>query len=222
VSKRDRHDSDRRGDRRDSQPEEDQQQRRPGETDLQESDSLTALKAILSKVSAHLHPLKLTQEESIRLVEQLYASVLETDVKLAGEADDTRKSSILAYIQNTSITRDNGRLVVEYQPPKEAPAEAAASERPATTSSEPAAAEARPAVTPATTTPPETTAPPEAPPAAPAEKRAPSSSRPRQSSGTRSGGSKRTSEPKKAEQAAEPVAEPAVADPPPETPASED
>ncbi len=210
MSKRDRHDSDRRGDRRDSQPEE-EQQRRPGEADLQESDSLTALKAILSKVSAHLHPLKLTQEESIRLVEQLYASVLETDVRLAGEADDTRKSSILAYIQNTSITRDSGKLVVEYQPPKEAAAEAAASERPASTAADPGAAEARPAVTPATTatTPPETTASTQAPPAAPADKRAPSSGRPRQSPGARSGSSKKASEPKRA-------------DPPAETPPSED
>jgi hypothetical protein len=134
VSKRDRYDSDRRGERRDSQPD-DEQQRRSGEVDPQESDSLSALKAILSKVSALLNPLQLTQEESIRLVEQLYGSVLETDVRLAGEADDTRKSSVLAHIQNTNITRDGGKIVVEYpsgretageKPPLEEPSVATA------------------------------------------------------------------------------------------------
>ncbi len=55
MSKRDRRDSDRRSDRRDSQPE-DEHQRRTGENDVQEGDSLVALKAILSKVSALLRP----------------------------------------------------------------------------------------------------------------------------------------------------------------------
>ena len=101
MSKRDRRDIDGRdrdrrdGDRRDYQPD-DEQQRRGGEGDIQEGDSLTALKAILSKVAALLRPLNLTAEESIRLVEQLYGSVLDMDVALAGEADDTRKSSTLA------------------------------------------------------------------------------------------------------------------------------
>jgi hypothetical protein len=123
VSKRDRYDSDRRGDRRDSQPD-DEQQRRSGEAEAQEGDSLTALKAILAKVAALLNPLQLTQEESIRLVEQLYGSVLETDVKLAGEADDARKSSVLAQIQNATITRAGDKIVVEYPSAREPVAEA--------------------------------------------------------------------------------------------------
>jgi outer membrane biosynthesis protein TonB len=111
---RDGRDRDRRDyDRRDYQPDDDQQ-RRSGDGDLQEGDSLTALKAILSKVAAQLRPLNLTAEESIRLVEQLYGSVLDMDVALAGEADDTRKSSTLAYLQNTTIRREGDRLVVEY------------------------------------------------------------------------------------------------------------
>ncbi len=111
---RDGRDRDRRDyDRRDYQPDDDQQ-RRSGDGDLQEGDSLTALKAILAKVAAQLKPLNLTAEESIRLVEQLYGSVLDMDVALAGEADDTRKSSTLAYLQNTTIRRDGDRLVVEY------------------------------------------------------------------------------------------------------------
>jgi hypothetical protein len=118
MSKRDRRDDgrdrDRRDyDRRDSQPD-DEQQRRLGESDAQESDSLTALKAILTKVASLLKPLNLTADESIRLVEQLYGSVLDMDVALAGEADDTRKSSTLAYLQNTTIRREGDRLVVDY------------------------------------------------------------------------------------------------------------
>ena len=63
MSKRDRRDERRPRprpagrDRRDSQPD-DEQQRRVGEGDLQEGDSLTALKAILSKVAALLKPLQ--------------------------------------------------------------------------------------------------------------------------------------------------------------------
>jgi hypothetical protein len=118
MSKRDRRDSDgrdrdRRDDRRDYQDDEGQQ-RRIGEGDLQESDSLTALKAILSKVAAALRPLNLGADEAIHLVEQLYGSVLDMDVALAGEADDTRKSSTLAYIYKTTIRRDGDKLVVEY------------------------------------------------------------------------------------------------------------
>jgi hypothetical protein len=119
MSKRDRRDGDGRDrdrrdyDRRDSQPDDDQQ-RRLGEGDALEGDSLTALKAILSKVAALLKPLNLSAEESIRLVEQLYGSVLDMDVALAGEADDTRKSSTLAYINRTNITREGDQLAVEY------------------------------------------------------------------------------------------------------------
>jgi len=149
MTGRDRRDRERRpSERRDSQPD-DEQQRHPGDVDLQEGDSLTALKAILAKVAALLQPLKLTQEESISLVEQLYGSVLETDVKLAGEADDRRKSSVLAHIQNTTITRSGDKIVVDY--PKErkadAPAETPAPETPAPEAapSETASAESTPA-----------------------------------------------------------------------------
>jgi hypothetical protein len=114
MSGRDRRDRDRRpGERRDSQPD-DEQPQRTGEVDLQEGDSLTALKAILAKVAALLVPLQLNQDESISLVEQLYGSVLDTDVRLAGETDDRRKASMLAHIQNTNVTRSGGKIVVEY------------------------------------------------------------------------------------------------------------
>jgi hypothetical protein len=124
MSKRDRRDSDGRDrdrrdyDRRESQPE-DEQQRRTSEGEAQEGDSLTALKAILSKVATQLKPLNLSADESIRLVEQLYGSVLDMDLALAGEADDTRKSSTLAYIQRTTIRRDGDRLVVDFPTPEE-------------------------------------------------------------------------------------------------------
>jgi hypothetical protein len=127
MSRRDRRDSDRRdnerrdgdrrpGDRRDMQPDDDQQ-RRTNEPDPQESDSLTALKAILGKVANLLQPLQLTPDESIRLVEQLYGSVLDMDVKLAGETDDRRKSSVLAHIQNITVVRKGDKTVVEYPAP---------------------------------------------------------------------------------------------------------
>lgn len=130
MSKKDQRDNGRRGDRRDSQPEDDHQ-RRTGDIDTQESDSLAALKAILGKVAKLLKPLQLTQDESIRLVEELYGKVLETDLQLAGEADDTRKSSVLAAIQNATIHRENGKIVVDYStapvetPGAEAPAQGA-------------------------------------------------------------------------------------------------
>jgi hypothetical protein len=116
VSKRERRDGDRRDrdmERRDGQSD-NEYQRRAGETDAQEGESLTALKAILAKVATLLQPLQLTPEESIRLVEQLYGSVLEMDVKLAGEADDARKSSVLAHVQNIIVRREDDKLVVEY------------------------------------------------------------------------------------------------------------
>lgn len=127
MSKKDQRDNGRRGDRRDSQPEDDHQ-RRTGDIDTQESDSLAALKAILGKVAKLLKPLQLTQDESIRLVEELYGKVLETDLQLAGEADDTRKSSVLAAIQNATIHRENGKIVVDYST---APVETPGAEAPA-------------------------------------------------------------------------------------------
>ncbi len=119
MSKRDRRDNDgrdrdRRDDRRDRDWDDDGQQRRAGEGDLQESDSLSALKAILSKVASLLRPLNLSGDESIRLVEQLYGSVLDMDSAMAGEADDTRKSSTLAYIHNTAIAREGDKVVVRF------------------------------------------------------------------------------------------------------------
>jgi hypothetical protein len=126
MSRRDRRDGDRRPpDRRDSQPDE-EQQRRPGDADAQEGESLTALKAILGKVAGLLSSLQLTQDESISLVEQLYGSVLDMDVKLAGETDDRRRSSVLAHIQNTVIARTGGKISVEYPIAPEAKAEAPA------------------------------------------------------------------------------------------------
>jgi hypothetical protein len=117
VSEKKRRDPERRdgsrdSDRRDSQP--DQEQRSRSEQDQQEGDSLTALKGILAKVAPLLKPLQLTPEESIGLVEQLYGRVLEMDLRLAGEADDTRKSSVLSHIQDTVIRRDGDKLVVEF------------------------------------------------------------------------------------------------------------
>lgn len=128
MSRRDRRDGDRRpSERRDSQPDDEQQQRRPGEAEAQEGESTTALKAILAKVAGLLASLQLTQDESISLVEQLYGSVLDMDVKLAGETDDRRRSSVLAHIQNTSITRVSGKIMVEYPSRAEAKKEPPAS-----------------------------------------------------------------------------------------------
>lgn len=103
-----------------------------GDQEGQEGESLAALKAILAKVAALLKPLQLNQEESIRLVEQLYGSVLEMDAKLAGEADEARKHSILSHIQDTTIRREGDRVVVEFPPARQsAPkADSAASTRP--------------------------------------------------------------------------------------------
>jgi hypothetical protein len=127
MSRKDRRDGERRpSERRDSQPD-DEGQRRSNEPNPQESDSLTALKAVLAKVAGLLEPLRLSPDESIRLVEQLYGSFLEADVRLAGEADDRRKSSVLAHINNTTVTRGgDNKIVVEYPaaptPRAEAPA----------------------------------------------------------------------------------------------------
>ncbi len=127
MSRRDRRDGERRDDRRDdggtiagTVSRKTSNSAGLARADVQEGESLTALKGILAKVASLLKPLQLTPEESIRLVEQLYGSVLEMDLKLASESDDTRKSSVLAHIQNTVVRRDGDKLVVEY------PAETAA------------------------------------------------------------------------------------------------
>ena len=186
MSKRDRRDNDgrerdRRDDRRDWQDDEGQQ-RRMGEGELQESDSLTALKAILSKVASLLRPLNLSAEEAIRLVEQLYGSVLDIDVALAGEADDTRKSSTLAYIYKTTIRREGDKLAVEFPTAEElrrgdAPAETApAAQTQAPAPQAPAQAAPAPAARAATAQEPAGAAPSEA---APATAPAPRPPRPR-------------------------------------------
>jgi hypothetical protein len=142
MTRRERHDGDRRpGERRDSQPD-DEPQRRPGDTEVQEGDSLTALKAILAKVAVLLEPLRLSQDESIALVEQLYGSVLDMDVKLAGETDDRRKSSVLAHIRNTTIARTGDKIVVEYPSREERKASATKTPSAETATSEPSAPEA--------------------------------------------------------------------------------
>jgi len=205
VSKRDRHDGDRRGERRDSQPD-DEQQRRTGEPDAQEGDSLTALKAILSKVASLLNPLQLTQEESIRLVEQLYGSVLETDVRLAGEADDARKSSVLAQIQNATISRVGDKIVVDYSASREPAAEAAP---------------AKPAVSPSSESPSAGAPRPNRPPAerGPAERGPARDGQPRP---TRTESSPAESSPAVRPAAEEPAPErPAFDEPAPEEPAGE-
>ena len=205
MSKRDRHDGDRRGERRDSQPD-DEQQRRTGEPDAQEGDSLTALKAILSKVASLLNPLQLTQEESIRLVEQLYGSVLETDVRLAGEADDARKSSVLAQIQNATISRVGDKIVVDYSASREPAAEAAP---------------AKPAVSPSSESPSAGAPRPNRPPAerGPAERGPARDGQPRP---TRTESSPAESSPAVRPAAEEPAPErPAFDEPAPEEPAGE-
>jgi len=149
MSKRDRRDGDGRdrdrrdmGRDRDRDWEDEGQQRRSGEGEILEGDSLTALKAILSKVATQLKPLNLSADESIRLVEQLYGRVLDMDSALAGEADDTRKSSTLAYLQNTAIRREGDRVVVDFPTPEDLRAAEAAKAAPG---AETAAAAAPPA-----------------------------------------------------------------------------
>ena len=115
MTKRDR-------DRRDSQPDQDQSHR-AGDMDMQEGESLPALKGILAKVASLLRPMQLTQDESIRLVEQLYENVLDMDVKLAGESDETSKSQVLSHIQNVVVRREADRLVVDYPPAQPQPSE---------------------------------------------------------------------------------------------------
>ncbi len=112
MSKKDRRNGDRH-ERRNGQADE-EFLGRTGEGDQQESDSLAALKAILSKVAALLQPLQLTSEEAIGLVERLYGGVLDADIRLAGETDDTRKASVLAYVRETVIRREGDSLVVEF------------------------------------------------------------------------------------------------------------
>jgi len=130
MSNKGRRDGERRpAERRDSQPD-DEQRRQPGDLDKQEGESLTALKAILGKVAALLPELKLKPDESVSVVEQLYGSVLEMDLKLAGETDDKRKASVLAHIKNTKVTRANGKVVVEFPKDAQVDRDAPATDKP--------------------------------------------------------------------------------------------
>jgi hypothetical protein len=79
-----------------------------------ERESLVALKGILMKVAGLLRPLGLTPEESVDLVERLYESVLEMDMRLAGESDETRRERILQHVQTATIRREDDVLVIEY------------------------------------------------------------------------------------------------------------
>lgn len=112
----------RNGERYESQPDQEQETTAGDETPRQEGDSLSALKAILSKVAALLKPLLLTPDEATKLVEDLYSSVLARDLQLAGEADDTRKSAVLAYLEHIQVSRQDGRIVIEYPSNESLPA----------------------------------------------------------------------------------------------------
>jgi hypothetical protein len=86
-----------------------------GDGDLgEERETLAALKNILLKVAQLLRPLGLTPEESINLVERLYESVLELDIKLAGEPDETRRARMVDIVQQATIRREDGQLVIDY------------------------------------------------------------------------------------------------------------
>lgn len=82
----------------------------------QERDSLAALKNILLKVAQLLKPLGLTPSESTNLVERLYESVIELDVKLAGEPDEARRGEMLALVEQATIRRVDGELVIDFAP----------------------------------------------------------------------------------------------------------
>jgi hypothetical protein len=93
-------------------PERDRDQ---GDHDLnEERETLVALKNILLKVAQLLRPLGLTPEESTTLVERLYESVLDLDVKLAGEPDETRRARMVDVVQQATVRREDGELVIDY------------------------------------------------------------------------------------------------------------
>ena len=79
-----------------------------------ERDSLTALKTILTKVAVVVKPLGLSPEESTDLVQRMYESVLEMDLKLAAEPDEERKPMVLDHVRNAEIRREDDVLVVQY------------------------------------------------------------------------------------------------------------
>ncbi len=100
-------------DRRDNPPERDSGRGRDDINEV-ERESLTALKGILGKVAGLLKPLGLTPDESTKLVEEMYESVLEVDRKNAGEPDELRRRALLDHVRNANIRRVDGELVVDY------------------------------------------------------------------------------------------------------------
>jgi hypothetical protein len=90
---------------------------RDGEPDFAEGerDSLVALKTILGKISGLLKPLGLSAEESTRLVERMYESVLEMDRLLAGESDEERRKALIAHVQNAEVRRVDDNVVIDYR-----------------------------------------------------------------------------------------------------------
>jgi hypothetical protein len=98
-------------------PPPDRERGRDTEPDLGEGerDSLVALKNILGKVAGLLKPLGLSPEESTRLVERMYESVLEMDRHLAGESDEDRRRALLMHVQNADVRRVDDELVIDYK-----------------------------------------------------------------------------------------------------------
>ena len=112
MARRERRDG--RGDPRDdydNQPDRNGPQGAPHEP---ERETLTALKAILVKVAGVVKPLGLNPDEATDLVQRMYGSVLELDAEMAGETDETRKASMVAYVTTAVIRREDDVLVVDH------------------------------------------------------------------------------------------------------------
>lgn len=79
-----------------------------------ERESVVALKGIMAKIAPAVKPLGLSPEESTELVEKLYGTALEMDMKLAKEPDAKRRRLILQHLEDTTIEREDGELVVNF------------------------------------------------------------------------------------------------------------
>jgi hypothetical protein len=101
--------------RRDGPPEREREHDQDGDIAEGERDSLVALKSILGKVAGLLKPLGLSPEESTRLVERMYESVLEMDMHLAGESDEERRRMLLSHVQSADVRRVDDQIVVDYR-----------------------------------------------------------------------------------------------------------
>jgi hypothetical protein len=66
------------------------------------------------KVAGLLRPLGLSPEEAVNLVERLYESIIEMDMRLAGESDESRREQILQHVQTATIRREDDLLVIDY------------------------------------------------------------------------------------------------------------